>query len=241
MHPIGETQKPDSPRSGSTLSRMQRASLFVLVGALIGVLGILGWKLSRSGMSEEELRTVVLTTLQREAPASFLVTGTLDITSTIQTRSTKIFLPYLLNLDLGTTEVTLRVPGRVAYGFDVRKLEPSHIRMPEEGVVEVDLPGLSVFSVEPNLEEMEMRTEVGWARTHRRSGQRQEQRALAAVEEAFRAQAAEHIAGSQQPRINTAEALKAMLAPAFEAAGLDDPVFRFVFGPNLIMEGRHGK
>jgi hypothetical protein len=141
-----------------------------------------------------------------------------------------------LRLDLGTTRVRVRLPGRVAYGFDVSVLRPEDIVFGEDGVVEVALPDLSVFSVEPNLEAMEVETDVGWARTHARSGQQTTQRALQFAQRALREQASTHLIDKTQPRINTAEALQRMLTPALQAAGIAEPRFRFRIGPHLVME-----
>ncbi|MEM6335336.1 MAG: DUF4230 domain-containing protein, partial [Bacteroidota bacterium] len=158
----------------------------LLVGVILLLLGIaVGIWFARPNWTVESVRETVVTTLQREAPASFYVTGTLDIATTIQEESQKsIVVPSLfvpLNIDLGRTTVTLRVPGRVSYGFDVRELSTEDIQIDEAGVVTLNLPALSVFSVEAMLEEAEMRTEVGWARLQSRSGAEQERRALARV------------------------------------------------------------
>lgn len=190
----------------------------------------------RPALTEEEVSQVVVATIQREAPASFFITGTLDIPTIVTVENTKYLLPDLFRFNLGTTRATVRVPGRVSYGFDVGALRPEAIRVGEDGLIEVTLPELSVFSIEPDLERMEVETEVGWARLHASSGQRVEQRAIRQVRRALREQGEQHLARSTQPRIHTAEALEQLLAPVLEAAGLPHPRFRFQIGPELIME-----
>lgn len=190
----------------------------------------------RPRLTEEEVQAAVVTTLAEEAPASFLVTGTLTFATTVEGRSEKTMLPGLLNLDLGTTSAEVRVPGRVAYGFDVRALRPEHIRFTEEGVVEVAVPALTVFSVEPELERAELQTEVGWARLHASSGQRMERLALERVRPAMREAAERHLARSESPRLNTATALARLLTPPLGAAGLASPRFRFRLGDGAVLE-----
>lgn len=83
---------------------------------------------------------------------------------------------------------------------------------------------------------MEVQTSVGWARTHSRSGRRVEHRAIQIVEDALRAQGAAHVRTSAQPRIHTAQAMRALLTPVLQAAGVKDPQFRFQIGPEIVME-----
>src|SRR5690606_8644628 len=200
-----------------------------------GALVVSVWQL-RPRLTQEDVQVTVLTTLAEEAPASFYVTGTLRFATTVEGRSEKTLLPGLLNLDLGTTRAEVRVPGRVAYGFDVRALRPEHIRYGDDGVVEVDVPALQVFSVEPELERAEIRTEVGWARLHGSSGQEMERRALRAVRPAMRQTAQRHLQTSETPRLHTAEALARLLATPLRAAGLAAPRFRFRLGDGAVYE-----
>lgn len=190
----------------------------------------------RPALTDEEVRQVVVATIQREVPASFFVTGTLDIPATVTVENTKYLLPDFFRFNLGTTRATVRVPGRVSYGFDVGALRPEAIQMGEDGLIEVTLPELSVFSVEPDLERMEVETEVGWARLHASSGQRVEQKAIGLVRRALRQQGEQHLARSTQPRVHTAEALEKLLTPMLEAAGLPDPRFRFQIGPEIVWQ-----
>jgi hypothetical protein len=206
----------------------------VLVGLGAVVAAVL-WGL-RPRLTEEDVQMAVITTLAEEAPASFYVTGTLTFATAVEGRSDKTLLPGLLDLDLGTTRAEVRVPGRVAYGFDVRRLRPSDIRLTEEGVVEVTVPALEVFSVEPELERAELRTEVGWARLHSSSGQRVEQRTLQGVRPAMRQSAERHLAQSEAPRLNTAEALAHLLTPPLQAAGLPAPRYRFLLPNGAVLE-----
>ncbi|HLT45629.1 MAG TPA: DUF4230 domain-containing protein [Rubricoccaceae bacterium] len=209
------------------------AALAVVLLAVAVITAV--WAL-RPRLTEEEVRATVVTTLAEEAPASFFVTGTLTFATTVEGRSDKTLLPGLLDLDLGTTRAEVRVPGRVAYGFDVRRLRPSDIRFTEEGVVEVAVPALAVFSVEPELERAELRTEVGWARLHRSSGQRVEALTLREVRPAMRASAERYLGQSESPRLNTAEALAHLLTPPLRAAGLPSPRFRFRLPSGAVLE-----
>ncbi|HET6569789.1 MAG TPA: DUF4230 domain-containing protein [Rhodothermales bacterium] len=223
----------------------RRRGLYAVVGAavVVGLLAVafavsLGGRLLHPGIMEEEVRSLVVSTIQREAPASFFVTGYLDISATTTVENTKYFLPDLLRFNLGTTTATVRLPGRVSYGFDVRQLRRRDIKIAEEGVVEITLPQLSIYSVEPDLERMEVKTDVGWARTHEGSGQKVEQQALQHTQQVLRRQAEQHLKTSAQPRIHTARAIETMLRPVLGAAGMHDPQFRFRIGPDLVLEPR---
>lgn len=222
---------PRTPRRAVPRALVAALVLVALVAALVWAVAAL-----RPRLTEEDVQTAVVTTLAQEAPASFLVTGTLTFATTVEGRSSKTLLPGLLNVDLGTTRSVVRVPGRVAYGFDVRALRPQDVRFTEEGVVELTVPALTVFSVEPELERAELQTEVGWARLHASSGQEMERLALQRVRPAMRASAEGHLARSETPALNAATALARMLTPPLEAAGLAAPRFRFRVGDGAVLE-----
>lgn len=205
--------------------------LVVAVGAAVFALWFM-----RPRLTEKRIQETIISTLAGEAQESFYVTGTLTFSSAVESRSEKTFLPGILNLNLGTTTATVRVPGRVAYGFNVAALRPEHIHYNDDGVVEVEIPRLEVFSVEPELENVEIRTEVGWARLHRSSGQEMEQRALQAIRRTMRATAERHLANSETPQLNTAEALARLLTPPLEAGGVSAPRFRFHLTSGGILE-----
>lgn len=222
--------------------RVQRSvfKLGVWVGLILIGIGVGLW-VRLPSFTQEQVREVIITTLQEEHPASFYVTGTLDIAATVHEAHTKslwipnLFMPLTgVQLGLGTTEVTLRVPGRVAYGFDVRTLQPEAIELAEDGVVDLTLPELTVFSVEPDLNRADLKTTVGWARLHARSGQEQELKALQQVQAALQAQAEAHLRQSMQPRVNTARAVALLLVPVLEGLGMEAPRFRVHVGPDLI-------
>ena len=187
-------------------------------------------------LTEEEVQQTIVATITRETPASFLVTGTLDLTASVTMASEKTLLPGLLDLDLGTTTATVRAPGRAAYGFDARALRPENIRLEGDSVVVVTLPALQVLSVEPDLSRLDVQTRAGWARLESSSGRRMEQAALAQLNAAMRRQATMHLEGSSvQPRVNTAQAMEALLRPAFIALGHPDLRLRFQLAPDLVM------
>jgi len=205
--------------------RLALAVILVAVGVALGI-----W-LRKPGLTEEEVRTVLITTIQREAPAAFYVTGSLNIAATTTVENTKYLFPDLLLLDLGTTRATVRMPGRVSYGFDVTDLQSDHIRfLPgESNLVEIVVPSLSIYSVEPDLEKMEVETSVGWARLFTRSGRRVEQQAISFVQQALREQGESYLSTSIQARSYTTEAITTLFTPVLEAAGLLELQFRFRF------------
>lgn len=220
------------------------------IGILLGLLLAVAVALWRGGPSDATVRRTVITTIQDEAPASFLVTGTLDLSATVRVDSSQLLTPSwiavlleqtqpgILTLIRGGAEAQVQVPGRVSYGFDVRSLTPSMVTVEEEGLVGVELPALSVHSVGPDLARLRVRTQTtGWMRVLPSEAPEEVRvQALTAVKGAFRAQAERRIDSATQPRVNTARALKAMLRPALKAAGIRSPRFRIRVGNDLVMQ-----
>lgn len=220
------------------------------VGVLIGLLLAAAVALWQQGPSNATVRRTVVTTIQDEAPASFLVTGTLDMSVTVRVDSAQFITPDWLTTVLayarppalallqGGADTKIQVPGTVSYGFNVDSLSPSMVSVKEGGAVELKLPSLSVHSVDPKLTRLEVRTRTsGWMQllpSNTPDSVRAE--ALAAVEEAFRDQAEQRIDSATQPRVNTARALKATLRPPLKAAGISSPRFRVRIGPELVMQ-----
>ena len=225
----GPSEEVEAPRP-SCLVRSVAALLVVVVGAAL----VAYWWWPRA--SEERVREAVVSTIQREAPASFYVTGSVELTVASRVKNTKILLPGVLDLNMGATESTVRVPGRVYYGFDARTLRTEDIRVGEGGVVEVVLPPLRVQSAEPDLEQMQVQTEAGWARLYDESRQEVERQAIGRVQEVLRAQGEQHLRDTRQPEINTAEALRTLLTPPLQAAGVAHPRFRFRMDTGLVLE-----
>lgn len=223
---------------------------FIAGGVLAGLLLAGALLLWGRKPSDATLRRTVVTTIQDEAPASFLVTGTLDVTVTVRVDSAQYLTPswltYLLErtqpsalpLLQGGAETHVRVPGTVSYGFDVRGLDSSMIAVEEDGRVGVTLPSLSVHSVEPDLAQLEVRSQAsGWMRVlPSEMPETVRTEALGAVKAAFREQAETRLESATQPRVNTARALEKMLRPALQAAGIDTPRFRIRLGDELILQ-----
>ena len=183
-----------------------------------------------------EVQRTVITTIQREAPASFYVTGTLDITVTEEVERTEQLFPTLFallreaqpswpGLNQATARATVRVPGRVSYGFDVSQLSPEQIRVRSDGLVEVSLPALEVYS-----------EVTGWMQLFGSQEKAAEREALSGVRDALRRQGRTRIDTATQPRVNTAKALEKLLRPVLVAAGVPNPRFRFEIGDELVMQ-----
>lgn len=193
-------------------------------------------------LSEEEVRATVLTTIQSEAPERFLVTGTLR--SGVATEGARRWRVPVLNLEAGRSTVRVAVPGRMSYGFSLDALDPSDIRFLEGGIVEIQMPELAVFSVEPILDSA--RVSVGTTGAGRLSPQlaaRTMEGTLRRVRPALRQQAEAHVATADGPALNTAQALAAMLRTPLEAAGVEGARFRFILAPGdtLLLDGDGGR
>lgn len=214
-----------------------RSRWFFRIAALLLVLGsavILWPRWSAPSLTEQEFRNQVLVTLQQEADTSFIITGYLDLNLRVTARDTRTILPGLLDVSLGTTEAAVNVPGRVSYGFDLGALEPEMITLRGD-TVELEVPHLTVYSAEPRLEELEVRTTRGWARLPI-STRVAERVAISNLSDALRRQGEAHLQDSTQPRLNTAETLRALTIPILSAAGVVDPYFRIFVGESLVLE-----
>lgn len=186
----------------------------------------------RPRLTAEEAAELAIVTLQRESREAFVITGSLELTAETQVRNVRRLLPGLLDMSLGTVESTVRAPGRVSYGFRVEDLAGGDFNVHGD-TIEIRVPSVRVYSVEPDLESMEVSTTAGWLRVREGTQLAVQQRATALVTDVLRRQAEQHLADSEQPRINTAQTLAQLLRPAFQAYGLRDPVFRFVLTDEL--------
>lgn len=204
-----------------------------LIGLAVLAAGI--FLLARPRITERQVRQAVFTTIEAESPEAFVVTGRLDISVETRIEDSRVLLPGLVGLDLGTTRATVRVPGRVSYGFPADSLRPEMVRLTETGIIEVELPTLQVYSAEPDLAAMEVETVRGWARLPGGATE-VERQAIGVIEGALRRQAAAHLQSSYQPRINTAQALQRLLRPGLQGLGMREPTFRFRLGEGLIVE-----
>lgn len=221
--------------------RWLRTGLFALFFALLG--GAAALWLTRSGPSEKRIQQAVVTTLQHEADTTVFITGYLELSAVVRLAHTRRFpaqadLPWYTRpfyqaagapqVSLGTNETRVQTPGRVSYGFDVSQLTADNVHVQKNQTVVVTLPELSIYSVEPYLQKAEIQTQVGWARPSA-SGDALEKNALGQLRTAMYWQGKQHLQDSEQPKINTARALKQLLSPALKTAGLTDPRFEFRF------------
>ncbi len=205
-----------------------------LVAALVAASAVL---LTRGGISEDEIRSAVRTGIEAEAAEGFVVTGRLA--STLSGSSARRWRIRLLNIETGRAEVAVRVPATMTYGFSLDDFGADDIRFREGGLVEVVLPPLSVFSVEPELEDAEVDIDLsGQARLTPSLTERTVEQTLRRVRPALREQAEAHLRDSDQPAINSARALRRVLAAPLEAAGVDlaDVRFRFVVAPGDTLD-----
>lgn len=197
--------------------------------------------LSRVGVvSEEAVRSTVLTTIASEAPERFLVTGTLR--SGLSSESARRWRVRALDIEAGRATVRVEVPGRMSYGFSLDALAPSDIRFRSDGVVEIRMPPLSVFSVEPVLDSARVSVDAtGLGRFSPDLAARTMENTLHRVRPALRRQAQAHLDTAAQPQANAARALAQMLQTPLQAAGVRDARFRFVLaGGDTLTLGADG-
>jgi hypothetical protein len=210
-------------------------SFLILLGVIAAGIGAYRAFGGGPALDAREIRQQIYTAVVSEATESFLVTGRLEVNTTLVVNDTRVLFPDLLDFSLGTTRATMRVPGVVSYGFDIRELEPEMIHVTED-LVEIELPMLRVYSAEPDLAKMEVETDIGWARLPA-SARAAERTAMNQLGDALRRQGEAHLESSAQPRINTARALEVMVTPVLRATGTADPQIRFLLGEGLLLEG----
>ena len=210
--------------------------------ALVLVAAFALWVGRPSVLSEEDVRATVLTTIQSEAPERFLVTGTLR--SGVSAEGARRWRVPVLDLEAGRSAVRVAVPGRMSYGFSLDALDPADIRFQPDGIVEIDLPRLDVFSVEPILDSARVTvTATGAGRVSPQLAGRTLEQTLRRVRPALQRQADAHLRTADGPALNTAEALAAMLRTPLEAAGVEGARFRFILAPGdtLVLDGAGGR
>ncbi len=214
----------------------QRALPLALVlafGLIAGALLLLP-RFQTPRLTERVTAEQIHAALQREADTTFVVTGYLELVATVRSQDTRVLLPDLLNWPLGTTTATVRVPGRVSYGFAVTELTPAMIRVHGD-TIELDVPSVVIFATEPDLARLEVETTTGWARRPV-TAQEAERRAVQLLSSALQRQAVVHLEASTQPQVNTARALGRLLGPVVTALGMDQPHIRVHLGEGLVLE-----
>lgn len=219
---------------------MRTLKWFFPVLALV-VIGVIGWsvwlrvKPSSEPLVQERLNEVLYADLIRETGSAFLVTGNVELQTQYTARNEALFMPGVLDVPLGTIEVSVRLPGTVHYGVDMRLVAPNHIEVREaEREVFITLPPISVLSAEPDLSRLDIRTQRGWMRS-RASAETVRDEAIRAISERFRAQGDAYLSsGSLIPRSHTEEALRITLAPFLHAVGLADARVVFRYGIPVV-------
>ncbi|CAN5746287.1 DUF4230 domain-containing protein [soil metagenome] len=213
-----------------------RSLVLLIVAAFALVAGalLLIPRLKAPRLSERVTAEAIHAAVQREADTTFIVTGYLEVVATVRSQDTRVLLPDFLNLPLGTTRATVRVPGRVSYGFDISQLTPGMIRVSGD-TVEVEVPPVTIFSTEPDLSRLEVETTTGWARRPV-TAQEAERRAVQLLSSGLEQQGEAHLARSAQPRVNTARALRRMLEPVVTGLGMERPHVRVNLGAGLVLE-----
>ena len=228
----------DTPRLRRPARLLAAVVALALLAAAVAVVVVQ----ARGGLvTEDEIRTAVRTGIEAEAAEGFVVTGRLS--STLSGSSARRRRLRVLNLEVGRSEVAVRVPATMTYGFSLDDFDADAVRFRDDGVVEVVLPPLSVFSVEPELEDAEVDIDVsGTSRLGPELTERTIEQTLRSVRPALRGQAEAHLRSSQQPAVNSSRALRRMLAAPLEAAGVDlDAVrFRFVLAPGDTLDVSDG-
>ena len=225
------------------ISRIARVFLILLLFFATGLIGL--WyfappsPLKNFKITEDVVKRTVITELQNETSAAFLVTGVLELTANITEENTKYFFPeYFDNrFSLGTTRSNVRLPGRVTYGVNFQHLDASQISFVSDSLIIIRLSDLEIQSVEADLEAMQIMTEVGWARLQSRSGRAVERRAMIEANNALRTQAHHYIQTNPQPLMNTEQALSNILRPVLLALGIQNPVVKCQLTPSIVSPG----
>jgi hypothetical protein len=217
---------------------MLRARLLptILIAFVAGaVIALALWaRIQPPRLTETQVREAVWSALHEERDTSFVITGYIDITATTQVADTRVLFPGILNLPLGTTRATVRVPGRISYGFDPGLMTPEMIRVFGD-TIEVELPDLAVYSTEPDLSRLDVETTTGWAR-FRVTAQEAERRAVQQLNDALRAQGESYVRSAVNARVNTATTMRTLLDPPLRSLGIEEPKYRIRIGGGLLLD-----
>lgn len=226
-----------------TVNDMRGFFLIVLLIAAVGVALYLSppqVPIPDVQFTQEDVKQMIVTELHRELPAAFLVSGHLEITADITQENTKYLFPdyFDKSISLGTTKSTVRLPGRVSYGVDLMKIDATSIMFEPNNVVVINVDAIEVESVDPDLANMQVQTEVGWARMHARSGHAVERKAVVIAKDALEAEALSHLQTSPQPTYNTEAALSRIVVPVLDAAGFPNATIRIQRGVPIRLPER---
>ncbi|HUE96523.1 MAG TPA: hypothetical protein VMN39_07670, partial [Longimicrobiaceae bacterium] len=101
------------------MSRRSFPILIVVSLALVAGALLLLPRVRAPRLTERVTAEAIHANVQREADTAFVVTGYVDVSTTVRSQDTQVFLPNLLGVRLGTTRATVRVPGRISYGFQM--------------------------------------------------------------------------------------------------------------------------
>ena len=222
----------------------QNVFKILLVGILLLLLFPIGMRylstyspsIPKINLTEHDVRQVILTELKADEQTPFLVSGTLHLVADITEENTKYLLPELFedNFSLGTTWSNVRLPGKVSYGVDLNQLNLERIQVMADSQIVITLDQIEIQSVEAFLDEMEVHTEVGWARLHSRSGRSIERKALVEAQNALRGQAVTYLQTNTQPLRNTEMALSQILSPVLQSVGIRNPIIRCRLAPAFV-------
>lgn len=201
---------------------------YILLGVAAIVLlisgSVIGWSMRgiTFGLSSEQVREVVMRTLQVEADTTYLVTGYLGMEVTKKISDDKT----LWGIPMGTTEVQVRVPGRVTYGFPIGQITSKDIEVTGENIV-VYIPPVGIFSVEPEMNKMDVQTKVGWARFQAYSGKHLEHKAIRSIPDEMRQIGEERLIKAEgKASENTVKAIRRILVPVLTATGMQNPTIQ---------------
>lgn len=211
--------------------------LIVVLAALLILTAILIVYLARPQWTIERVQDTVISTLQNEEPAVQIVGGTVEVTASreISDRGRFSWVPDWLGAPmLFGAEARVQVSGLVHYGIDGSDFSREHITVTPEGVIEIEIPEIRIIAVEPRLSQMTIRHTSGILRPGADLPLRDE--ALADLEAVLREQGQRHIYRNVRSIENVARAMVGILTPAFEAAGMEDPRFRFKLADGVILD-----
>lgn len=218
----------------STPIRKRWLALGIVLVAVLALGLAIGLMLRAPKLTEQQAQAVVVATVVREAPQSFLVTGTVDIAGTSTINNATVLLPGILDWTVSEDVVEVKAPGRVSYGFDVRLLRSEDIVLDEDGAVVVRLPELALQGVDVNMDRLEFRTERGWLSSRGVRSDALTRQAFENLQTVIRQQGNAYLRESERPSEFSARAVEAMLRPALEAAGMEEPRIRVVIGESFV-------
>lgn len=217
----------DKPRESTwVMWRWPIVALIIFAGILLTANRFLN-RATKTFAPVYKTSTIIQTSVTRLRQEAKLVVLSADVTVEVTRTSSKILWE---RLDLGDTVATVRTRGnRAQYFVPLEKIEDRDFQI-NGGNVVVTVPeprvDETIVEVQSDPEEIEIRTEIGWGRLDRRSGELARAEARRGMREAVISEAKSPVY-VELARKNAKEKVSALLTPLLRQMGVTNLTVQF--------------